>query len=44
MKKTNDKEDLRAYRSGPLTVLQLMALIAVLGLLLTWVIKHFFLS
>lgn len=42
MQKTNDKDDLRAYRSGPLTVLELMAVIAILGLLLTWVTKHYF--
>lgn len=36
------KEDLRPYRPGPLTVLQLLALVAILGLVLTWVVKHFF--
>lgn len=37
----NDKSDLRAYRIGPLTLLELMTVLAVLGLLLTWIWQKF---
>lgn len=42
--KKNKKDDLRSYRTGPLTVLELMAVIAIIGGLLTWVISRFFTS
>ncbi len=40
--KKNRKENLRSYRTGPLTVLQLMLVIAILGGLITWLLSHFF--
>ena len=42
MEEKKKKEDLRAYRTGPLTVLELMAVLAVLGVLLAWVLHRFF--
>lgn len=39
-----DKEDLRAYRTGRLKVLELLAVVAVAGFILTWIVKHFFMS
>ena len=44
MQKKTDENDLRAYRNGPLTVLQLMGVLAVLGLLAAWVLQRFFIS
>jgi hypothetical protein len=36
------KEDLRAYRPGRLTILQLMFVLAMLGLVSTYVLHRFF--
>ena len=44
MQKNNDENDLRAYRSGPFTLLQLMTVLAILGLLTAWVLQRFFLN
>jgi hypothetical protein len=51
MKEIKDKDDLTAYKVGPikifaykigpLTILELMTLLAALGLLVTWVWKQF---
>lgn len=41
MDNTNQKEDLKDYRRGKLTILELMTVLAALGILLTWVLKHF---
>lgn len=35
-----NENDLREYRTGKLTVLQLMSLLAILGIVLTWVLQH----
>lgn len=40
MKENN--EELHVYRLGGLTVLQLMGLLAVLGLVLTWILHSIF--
>ncbi|RDI37510.1 hypothetical protein [Aquicella lusitana] len=40
----NDKNETQGRRSGRLTVLELMAVISVLGILLTWVVHHFLTS
>ncbi len=37
----NNKNDLRAYRIKSFTLLQLMALLATAGVLLTWILQHF---
>lgn len=37
MKPEKNKNELRSYRLGPLTILQWMAIIAVLGLFLAWI-------
>ncbi|VVC75064.1 hypothetical protein AQUSIP_03400 [Aquicella siphonis] len=40
---TDDKKDeINVYRLGRLTVLELMAVLAVLGILATWVLRRFF--
>ena len=44
MQKKNENKELRAYRMGPLTMLQLMIVLAVLGVLLTWVLRQFLFS
>ena len=41
MKKDNEIS-VNAYRIGRLTILEIMAVLAVLGLLATWVLHHFF--
>lgn len=38
----NEKDDLRQYRLGGLTVLQLMPTLAIVGLLSAWILRHFF--
>lgn len=40
--KKNNKDRLLAYPTGRLTLLELMGALAVLGILLTWVIRRFF--
>lgn len=38
-----DKDnELHAYRVGRLSILELLTFLAVLGMLLTWVCKHYF--
>lgn len=37
-----EREALKAERPGPLTVLQLMAVLAVLGIVATIVLRHYF--
>jgi hypothetical protein len=44
MQKKTDENDLRAYRSGPFTLLQLMIMLAAVGLLSAWILQRFFLS
>ena len=39
--KEEKKRDADIYRSGRLTVLELMTVIAILGILLTWVLQKF---
>lgn len=39
-----DNINLETYRSGSLTLLQLMSVLAILGVLATWVLWHFFIS
>lgn len=36
------KEKVNVYRVGGLTLLQLMAILAVLGIVATWVLRQFF--
>jgi len=35
-------DDLHKYRIGPLTLLQLMAVLALTGILVTWLLSYFF--
>lgn len=45
MKEEKDKNDKPAsggYRVGKLTILQIMAVLAIIGLLATWVLGRFF--
>lgn len=39
-----DKKLDQVYRAGRLSILELMTVLAVLGVLLTWVLQRFFLS
>jgi prepilin-type N-terminal cleavage/methylation domain-containing protein len=41
MKKQNDIPP-SGYRIGKLTILEIMAVLAVIGVLATWVLRHFF--
>lgn len=41
MKNNNDIPH-NGYRIGKLTILEIMAVLAVIGLLATWVLRHFF--
>ena len=34
-------DDLQQYRHGPFTVLGLMVVLALLGIAITWVLRHF---
>jgi hypothetical protein len=40
MQNNQDKDDLRNYRAGPFSTLQWMAMLAILGLVLTWMGQH----
>lgn len=43
MKKVKEKNnELKAYRIGPFTMLQLMTLLAIGGLLFTWILYQIF--
>lgn len=42
--KDKDGKIQHTYRTGKLTLLELMAVLAVLGILLSWVLQQFFLS
>lgn len=43
--KANDKKDeVKVYRIGRITILQLMAILAIVGLVATWVLHSFFSS
>jgi hypothetical protein len=42
MQKKDDHKELRSFRTGPLTILQLMAVLAILGVLGAWVLHRFF--
>ena len=42
MQEKNDKNDMRAYRTGSFTVLQWMAILALTGVVVTWLLQHFF--
>jgi|GEM_PF-3465935 hypothetical protein len=42
MKDKNEKPASGGYRIGKLTILQIMAVLAVIGLLATWVLGRFF--
>lgn len=35
------KKEINKYRFGRLTLLELMAILAVLGIVVTWVLRHF---
>jgi multisubunit Na+/H+ antiporter MnhF subunit len=41
MKEDKDKS-LSGYRIGKLTILQIMAVLAIIGLVSTWALHHFF--
>lgn len=41
MDKHNEQQDLKSYRRGRLTILELMTVLSVLGVLLTWVLQRF---
>lgn len=41
-KDKKDKDDLHSYRPGALTVIQLMTVLAVLGFLVTCLLRYFF--
>lgn len=40
--KTKDRDKKNIYRLGSLTILELMTVLAVLGILLTWILHSFF--
>jgi prepilin-type N-terminal cleavage/methylation domain-containing protein len=42
MESNKDKKDADVYRAGKLTILELMAVLAILGILVTWVLHSFF--
>jgi len=43
MKNDNEnKNQIKGYRIGKLTILEIMSVLAVIGLLATWVLHHFF--
>lgn len=42
MKQKNKRNEVNVYRAGRLTVLELMTVLAVLGILVTWVLRRFF--
>lgn len=42
MQKNNRRNESDAYRVGKLTVLELMTVLAVLGIMVTWILRHFF--
>jgi Tfp pilus assembly protein PilE len=44
METNNEKEGANGYRIGRLTVLELMTVLAVLGILITWILRRFFTS
>ena len=38
----NNKEDLRIHSTGPIPILALLSVIALFGILLTWILRYFF--